>query len=100
MIVVASWNDHAEETGIEAVQLLEPIDGRGQEDPYYYQNITEGYLALKTGYLDGWYYRAESQTKTYQYTGGKLKAVASAPTKAAIIVVPDDYYNWAGVPRV
>ena len=33
-------------------------------------------------------------------TAGKLKAVASAPTKAAIIVVPDDYYNWAGVPRV
>lgn len=100
MIVVASWNDHAEETGIEAVQLLEPIDGRGQEDPYYYQNITEGYLAAENRLSGRVVLPAESQTKTYQYTGGKLKAVASAPTKAAIIVVPDDYYNWAGVPRV
>ena len=100
MIVIASWNDHAEETGIEAVELLEPIDGRGQEDPFYYQKITEGYLALKTGYLDGWYYRAESQKQVYQYKGGKLVAVPSAPAKAAVIVVPDDYYSWAGIPRV
>lgn len=26
-IVIASWNDHAEETGIEAVELLEPLTG-------------------------------------------------------------------------
>ena len=99
MIVIASWNDHAEETGIEAVELLESVEGRGQEDPYYYEKITEGYLALKTGYLEGWYYRAESDAKTYQYTNGKLKYVASVPSKAAVIVVPNDYYTWAGVPR-
>ena len=97
MIVIASWNDHSEETGIEAVELLESIPGRGAEDPFFYQKITEGYLALKTGYLDGWYYRAESQSQTYQYINGKLQAVDTVPNKTAVIVVPDDYYAWAGV---
>ena len=100
MIVISSWNDHAEETGIEAVELLQSIDGWGQEDPYYYQNITQGYLALKTGYLDGWYYRAESQQQTYQYKSGKLQAVSAVPAKTAVIIVPNDYYDWAGVARV
>ena len=62
MIVIASWNDHAEETGIEAVNLSENIAGREAEkkNPYLYEQMTEGYLALKTGYVKGYYYKAES----------------------------------------
>jgi len=98
MIVISSWNDHAEETGIEAVELLEPIPGRGEEDPFFYEKITEGYLALKTGYLENWYYRGENDSQIYQYRNGKLNKVSRLGDKEIVIVVPDDYFGWAGVP--
>ena len=100
MIVIASWNDHAEETGIEAVNIIgEVIEGREKEslNPFFYEQITQGYLALKTGYLEGFYYRAESDTVTYRYENGALKKVSSVPEMTAVIVVPDDYYSWSGV---
>ena len=99
MIVISSWNDHAEETGIEAVQLLVPIPGRGNEDPFFYEKITEGYLALKTGYLENWYYRSESDSQVYQFHNGKLNKVFDLNSKEIVIVVPDDYFDWAGVQR-
>ena len=99
MIVISSWNDHAEETGIEAVELLEPIPGRGEEAPFFYETITEGYLALKTGYLENWYYRSESDSQVYQYRDGKLNKVSHLDDKEIVIVVPDDYFDWAGIPR-
>ena len=98
MIVISSWNDHAEETGIEAVELLEPIPGRGEEDPFFYEKITEGYLALKTGCLENWYYRSESDSQVYQYRDGKLNKVSRPGGKEIVIVVPDDYFEWAGIP--
>ena len=99
MIVISSWNDHAEETGIEAVELLEPIPGRGEEDPFFYEKITEGYLALKTGYLENWYYRSESDPQVFQYRDGRLNKVSHLNGKEIVIVTPDDYFGWAGVPR-
>ncbi len=96
-IVIASWNDHAEETGIEAVNILIPIEGRENEDPYFYQKVTEGYLALRKGYLENWYYRAENDTVTYQYRDGKLYKVNSVSEKDVVILLPDDYYSWSGV---
>ena len=100
-IVVASWNDHAEETGIEAVILKEAIEGREDEykNPYMYEQITEGYLALKTGYLEGFYYRAENSVQIYRYASKKLSAVSSVPDDKVLIVVPDDYFEWAGISR-
>ena len=99
MIVISSWNDHAEETGIEAVELREPIPGRGKEDPFFYEKITEGYLALKTGYLEHWYYRSEDDSQVYQYRDSRLRKVSRIEDKAIVIVVPDDYFDWAGVSR-
>ncbi len=101
MIVISSWNDHAEETGIEAVELLEPIEGRGEEDPFFYEKITEGYLALKTGYLDGFCYRSESDPQMYRYDAASNKLVKTSGVDAhdPYIIVPDDYYDWAQVPR-
>ncbi|MBR5281051.1 MAG: hypothetical protein IKU26_08815 [Clostridia bacterium] len=102
MIVIASWNDHAEETGIEAVKIVNgTIEGREyeSENPYYYEQITQGYLALKTGYLEGFYYRAESETQVYRYENGALKKVSTPSKMTAVIVVPDDYYAWSGVSR-
>lgn len=103
MIVIASWNDHAEETGIEAVAIMNgPIEGREDEalNPFYYEQITQGYLALRTGYLENFYYRAESSKQIYRYNDGTLKKVSAVPAMTAVIVTPDDYFTWAGVPRV
>lgn len=101
MIVIASWNDHAEETGIEAVILSEDIAGREAEkkNPYLYEQMTEGYLALKTGYVKGYYYKAENDSNIYQYTGSKLQKVSSVPEGGVLLWIPDDYYDWAGVAR-
>lgn len=100
-IVIASWNDHAEETGIEAVNLKEAIPGRENEskNPYMYEQLTEGYLALKTGYLEGFYYRAEHESQVYNYSGKALNKVSAVPDNKVVIVIPDDYYSWAGVQR-
>ena len=99
MIVITGWNEHGEETGIEAVTLREPIKGRDFEhlNPYYYQQITEGYLALKKGYLNDFYYKNEKEDQLYQYKNGKLSKVDSVKQMTAVIVVPDDYFEWSGV---
>ena len=99
MIVIASWNDHAEETGVEAVELLEPIPGRESEKPFVYEKIMEGYLALKTGYLENWFYRREGDRQVYQFRNGALYNVSCLEGEDVIIVVPDDYFDWAGVPH-
>ena len=99
MIVISSWNDHAEETGIEAVELLEPIPGRENENPFFYEKITEGYLALKTGYLENWFYRREGSQQVYQFRNGRLHKVSPPDSKEVVIVVPDDYFDWAGIPH-
>ncbi len=101
MIVIASWNDHAEETGIEGVNLSENVPGREVEakNPYLYEQLTEGYLALKTGYVKGFYYKAENDSNIYQYDGSILKKVSSVPEGGVLLWIPDDYYDWAGVKR-
>lgn len=102
MIVMSSWNDHAEETGIEAVTLLEAIPGRGEEDPFFYEKITEGYLGLKNGYLDGFIYRSESDAQMYKYSAKSKQLIKTSGVGAhdPFIIVPDDYYAWAKIPRV
>ena len=100
VIIVASWNDHSEETGIEAVKLLEPIPGRGEEDPFFYQRITEGYLALKQGFLDGFVYCQESRPdRMYLYQNKRLQEIPSESLQQRhpYIIVPDDYFAWAGM---
>jgi hypothetical protein len=99
MIVISSWNCHPEETGIEAVNLLETVAGRENEasNPFYYEQITEGYLSLKNGLVDNFYYKTESNSTVYQYKNNKLVVVSSAPQMAAVVVLPDDYILKMGV---
>jgi hypothetical protein len=102
MIVIASWNDHAEECGIEAVEILSPIPGRetDNKNPFYYEQLTEGYLGLKTGYIEGFYYRSENENRIYRYQDKKLVKVDGVNDRTSVIVVPSDYYEWAGVERI
>jgi hypothetical protein len=98
-IVITGWNEHCEETGIEAVILKEVVPGREKENlnPMYYQQMTEGYIALKNGYLENFYYRSEDSQTIYQYKDKNLHKVASVPEMTAVIVVPSDYFAWAGI---
>ena len=99
MIVITGWNEHGEETGIEAVTLREPIEGRELEhlNPYFYEQMTEGYLALKTGFLEGFYYQSEQSDTVYIYQNGELTQVPEVPLMMPVILVPSDYFEWTGV---
>ena len=99
VIIIPSYNDHAEETGWEAT---EPIREPGTEncdqgtpgaDPYLYEKITEAYLALRYGYIDGFMYREESSNKTFLFKDNKLTKVEPKETDL-VIIIPDGYMEW------
>ncbi len=100
VIMIPSYNDHCEETGWEATKPVKNASaGLDQvpsgEDPYLYEKITEAYLALRYGYIDGFFYQVEGTSQVYKYTGGALKKVdASAAGKNPIILLPKGYIEW------
>lgn len=99
MIIIPSYNDHAEETGWEATEpIREPStencdQGTPGEDPYLYEKITEAYLALKYGYIDGFIYREESSNKAYLFKDNKLTEVTPNEDDL-VIIIPDGYMAW------
>jgi len=100
VILIPSYNDHAEETGWEATVPLRPAPPHaGQdvpgEDPYLYEKITEGYLALRYGFIEGFHYRAENSNQVKVFEKGRLKNVAAPnPLKEPVIILPKDYLEW------
>lgn len=100
VIMIPSYNDHCEETGWEATTPVKKADaGLDQvpsgEDPYLYEKITEAYMALRYGYIDGFFYQVENTTQVYQCKNGGLKKVdASAAGKEPIILLPKGYIEW------
>lgn len=100
VIMIPSYNDHCEETGWEATTPVEKAGaGLDQvpsgEDPYLYEKITEAYLALRYGYIDGFFYQVENTSQVYQYKNGSLQKVsASAAGKEPIILIPKGYIEW------
>ena len=101
-IMIASYNDHAEETGWEATTpIRKPIASAGQdcegEDPYVYEKITEAYLALRYGYIEGFYYQVENTKQVYQCVNGYLEKVKSTAAEKAgepVILLPEGYIEW------
>ena len=99
-IIIPSYNDHAEETGWEATVPVRPaIASAAQdvpgEDPYIYEKINEGYLALRYGFIEGFYYRVENSEQVFVYKNGTLeKTEAPNPIKEPVIVLPEGYLNW------
>jgi hypothetical protein len=104
-IMIPSYNDHAEETGWEATVPLRPaIASAAQdvsgEDPYLYEKITEGYLALRYGFIEGFHYRVENSSQVLIFKHGKLKqAKAPNPLKEPVIILPEDYLEWVMLRR-
>ncbi len=100
VIMIPSYNDHAEETGWEAtIPIREGAPNSAKdypgEDPYVYEKITEAYLALRYGYIEGFFYQVEDTTQVYQCVDGALEEVAKdAPGKEPVILLPKGYIGW------
>lgn len=100
VIVLPSYNDHCEETGWEAtVPTRPPLPDQEQDvpdaDPYLYEKITEAYMALKYGYIEGFFYQPEDDMQVYRCVNGTLVKVASQDAgKEPIILIPSDYIEW------
>ncbi len=100
VIMIPSYNDHAEETGWEATTPIRPaIDFAAQdvkgEDPYVYEKITEAYLALRYGYIEGFFYKVENTTQIYQCVNGYLEKVKDSKVgKEPVILLPEGYMEW------
>jgi len=95
-VIIASFNDLAEETSIEAATPRDSatpayVDEYGNPAPDWYEKMTEGYAGLKNGYREGFYYREESDDRIYRYLGGQLTAVTAASQGLPVIVVPDGF---------
>lgn len=90
-IVVASWNDWAEENFIEpGVAVTGPkfTDSYGTEVPDYYLQITAAYGNLKKGLMPGFYYKDEDDATVYVVTDGKLVAQNAMPRGKAVTKLP------------
>lgn len=98
MIVISSFNDHAEEIGIEAITPRSEdgkpwVDAYGTPTPDWYEQITKGYASLKKGFLDGYYYRPENGDQIYLYKKGQMLEQSAAPHGKPVIVVPEAYFS-------
>ncbi|MFD0958276.1 hypothetical protein [Paenibacillus chungangensis] len=98
MIVISSFNDHAEETGIEAIsprnETAEPwVDAYGNETPDWYEQITKGYASLRSGFLEGYYYRVEGKRQLYQFMDGEMVKRKEQPAGKPVIVIPTQYFT-------
>ena len=100
VIMLPSYNDHCEETGWEAtIPMKPPLPNQEQDvegaDPYLYEKITEAYLALRYGYIEGFFYKVEGTKQVYQCVDGYLEKVKdSAAGKEPVILLPEGYMEW------
>ncbi|MFD0717618.1 hypothetical protein [Paenibacillus sp. GCM10027626] len=95
-VVIASFNDLAEETSIEAASPRNPetpayTDAYGDPAPDWYEKLTEGYAGLKNGYREGFYYQEEQGDQLYRYTAGQLQNVTELPHGLPVITVPKGF---------
>lgn len=90
-IIIASWNDWAEETSIEPAESVSGpkwVDSYGTEVPDYYLQITSAYGNLKKGLMSGYYYKDEDDATVYLVSAGKLVAQGAMPRGKAVVLLP------------
>lgn len=100
VVMITSYNDYSEETAIEAFTpkennegyITQPLlDYYGEETPEWYEDITRAYIALKHGFLEGYQYRYEYDTRIFVYENGLCRYIDEPLHRKAVIVIPDDY---------
>lgn len=62
--------------------------------PFWYEEITWAYLALKTTLLDGYYYNEEDSADFYQYLDNKLILQNAKPHGHPVVLIPKGYFDW------
>lgn len=70
------------------------LDYYGNPVPYWYEEITWAYTSLKTTLLDGYYYKEEGSSSSYQYKNGQLIKQDKLPAGHPLIRIPAGYLNW------
>lgn len=87
-IILCSYNIHPEETGWEAVKPIRKVENDNEDpykDPFLYEKITEAYLALRYGFIEGFKYKEES-TDVYLYRQQKLEKCDFNDSELVIII--------------
>ncbi len=98
-IVIASYNDFGDETGIEPAlartDLGKPlgagapwVDSYGDETPDWYLQIASAYAHLRTGLQPGVYYQDEDSTLIFTLVNGVLTHSPQKPRKKPVILLP------------
>ena len=102
-IVISSYNDFSEETAIEAsIPKINSegysselwTDYYGNPSPYWYEDITKAYIALKHGFLEGYTYREENKPDIYLYKDNELCTIDRPIANKPIIIIPSGYKEW------
>jgi hypothetical protein len=93
-VVIAAWNDWAEETAIEpayarVANAEKFLDYYGVEVPDWYLQITEAYANLRIGFMEGNFYKTESKSEVYKVVRGKFEYQNEMPHEKPVIIVPD-----------
>lgn len=70
------------------------LDYYGDPAPYWYEELTWAYLALKTGLLENCVYKEENKDNVYQYSNRRLHEQFQLPHGHPIIIIPDGYFSW------
>ena len=97
-VIIASWNDWAEENAIEPASVVNPSaepfrDYHGEETPDWYLQITKGYTNLRTGLMPNTFYKMENDPRIFQVVDGKLVLQNSMPRKKPFILLPQGSLN-------
>jgi len=92
-IIIASWNDWAEETSIEpglaANSTAEKLkDSYGEEVEDMLLQITAAYTNLRKGLMPNTFYKTEDNNDVYKVENGRLIKQSAMPRRKPVIVLP------------
>jgi hypothetical protein len=102
-IVISSWNDFSDETGIEPAAPASAdspawSDAYGNTVPDWYVKITAAYANLRIGLMAGGYYRDENGSAAYRVLRGNLVCQTEPPHGHPVVPLPAGLLAGLGAP--
>jgi len=70
------------------------LDYYGDPAPFWYEELTWSYLALKNGLRENCFYKEENKDNVYLYSSRRLHEQFQMPHGHPIITIPDGYFGW------